>query len=47
MADALEDLREHVLDHTLVLTMIRGLNEKFASIGLYLQRGSLSPTRIA
>jgi hypothetical protein len=39
MADALGDLGEPVHDRTLVLNVIRGLNERFANIGLHLRRG--------
>jgi hypothetical protein len=44
MADALSDLGEPVPDRTLVLNVIRGLNERFASIGLHLRRGRSLPT---
>ena len=36
MADDLADLGEVVSDRTLVLNVLRGLNEKFASIGRHL-----------
>ena len=44
MADALGDLGEVVTDRTLVLNIICGLNERFASIGMHLQRGRPFPT---
>jgi hypothetical protein len=44
MADALGDLGEPVPDRTLVLNVIRGLNERLASIGLHLRRGRPLPT---
>ena len=44
MADALGDLGEPVPDRTLVLNVIRGLNERFSSIGLHLRRGRPLPT---
>lgn len=39
MANALGDLGELVTDHTLVLNVIRSLNECFTTIGIHLQRG--------
>uniref|UniRef100_A0A0A9AQB4 Integrase catalytic domain-containing protein n=1 Tax=Arundo donax TaxID=35708 RepID=A0A0A9AQB4_ARUDO len=44
MADALGDMGEVVTDRTLVLNLIRGLNECFASIGMHLQHGRPFPT---
>ncbi|XP_066373049.1 uncharacterized protein [Miscanthus floridulus] len=44
MADALGDLGEVVTDRTLVLNIIRGLNERFAPIGMHLRRGCPFPT---
>jgi len=45
MADALNDLGEHVPDRTLVLNLIHGLNDKFTSIGLHLQSSVDVPSR--
>jgi len=39
MADMLEDLSETVTDRTLVLNVIRGLNERFKTVGMHLRRG--------
>jgi len=39
MADMLEDLGETVTDRTLVLNVIRGLNERFKTVGMHLRRG--------
>jgi len=44
MADALRDLGEPVLDRTLVLNLIRGLNGRFEAIGLHLRRGHPFPS---
>jgi len=44
MADDLGDLSEVVNDRTLVLNLIRGLNERFANIGLHLRRSHLFPS---
>ncbi|XP_066366013.1 uncharacterized protein [Miscanthus floridulus] len=44
MADALGDLGKPVQDRTLVLNLIRGLNEKFAVIGMHLQRARPFPS---
>lgn len=44
MADALGDLGKPVQDRTLVLNLIRGLNEKFAVIGTHLQRARPFPS---
>ncbi|XP_039788363.1 uncharacterized protein LOC120654781 [Panicum virgatum] len=44
MADDLADLGEPVTDRTLVLNVLRGLNEKFASIGRHLRRGRPFPS---
>ena len=38
MADALGDLGEQVSDRTIVLNIIRGLNEKFAAVGRDIRR---------
>lgn len=43
MANALIDLGEFVSDHTLIINVLRGLNQKFAPIGLHLQRGHPFP----
>lgn len=44
MADALEDLGEHIPDRTLILNVLRSLNEKFFAIGLHPKRGRPFPT---
>lgn len=44
MADALGDLGEPVLDRTLVLAVLRGLNEKFAYMSALLKRQRPFPT---
>lgn len=44
MADALRDLGEPVIDRTLVLNLLRGLNGCFEAIGLHLRRGHPFPT---
>lgn len=44
MADTLRDLGEVVTDRTLVLNLIRGLNEKYKTIGMHLQRGRPFPS---
>ena len=44
MADMLEDLGETVTDRTLVLNVIRGLNERFKIVGMHLRRGRPFPT---
>ena len=44
MADDLADLGEAVSDRTLVLNVLRGLNEKFASIGHHLRRSRPFPS---
>ncbi|WVZ97941.1 hypothetical protein U9M48_043439, partial [Paspalum notatum var. saurae] len=44
MADSLGDLGEKVEDCTLVLNLIRSLNERFADIGRHLRRGRPFPT---
>ena len=46
MAHDLADLGETVQDRTLVLNVIRGLNERFASIGRHLRHGRPFPTFI-
>ncbi|XP_066365067.1 uncharacterized protein [Miscanthus floridulus] len=43
MADTLGDLGEVVTDHTLVLNLIRGLNEHFKTVGMHLRRGRPFP----
>jgi uncharacterized membrane protein YgcG len=43
-AQDLRDLGEPVSDRTLVLNVIRGLNERFAAIGLHLRRTNPLPT---
>ena len=45
MADDLADLGEPVTDRTLVLNVIRGLNENFTDIGRHLRRGRLLRVR--
>ena len=44
MADDLGDLGETVTDRTLVLNLIRGLNERYANIGLHLHRSHPFPS---
>jgi len=44
MADDLADLGEHVTDRTLVLNVIRGLNERYRDIGVHLRRGRPFPS---
>jgi hypothetical protein len=44
MADTLEDLGETVSDRTLILNVIRGLNERFKAVGMHLRRGRPFPT---
>ena len=44
MADMLEDLGETITDRTLVLNVIRGLNERFKTVGMHLRRGRPFPT---
>jgi hypothetical protein len=44
MADALRGFGEDIPDRTLVLNVIRGLNEKFAPIGIHLLRAKPFPT---
>ena len=44
MADTLGDLGEVVTDRTLILNLIRGLNERFKTVGMHLQRGRPFPT---
>ncbi|WVZ73451.1 hypothetical protein U9M48_021755 [Paspalum notatum var. saurae] len=44
MADALGDLGEPVTDRTLVLNVIRGLNERFTNIGRHLRLSTPFPT---
>ena len=44
VADDLADLGETVQDRTLVLNVIRGLHERFASIGRHIWRGRPFPT---
>ena len=44
MADDLADLGEPFIDRTLVLNVIRGLNENFTDIGRHLRRGRPFPT---
>ena len=44
MADDLADLGEPVTDRTLVLNVIRNLNENFTDIGRHLRRGRPFPT---
>ena len=44
MADTLGDLGEVVTDRTLVLNLIRGLNERFKTVGMHLRRGRPFPT---
>ena len=44
MADDLADLNEHVTDRTLVLNVLRGLNERYKDIGVHLRRGRPFPS---
>jgi len=44
IADDLADLGETITDRTLVLNLLRGLNEKFAPIGRHLRRGRPFPS---
>jgi len=44
MADTLGDLGEVVTNRTLVLNLIRGLNERFKTVGMHLRRGRPFPT---
>ena len=44
MADDLADLGEVVSDRTLVLNVLRGLKEKYASIGRHLRRSRPFPS---
>jgi hypothetical protein len=44
MVDALRGFGEDIPDRTLVLNVIRGLNEKFAPIGIHLRRAKPFPT---
>lgn len=44
MAADLADLGEHVTDRTLVLNVIRGLNERYRDIGVHLRRGRPFPS---
>jgi hypothetical protein len=44
MADSLGDLGEPVLDRTLVLSVLRGLNEKFGYMGAILKRQKSFPS---
>jgi hypothetical protein len=44
MAADLADLGEHVTDRTLVLNVIRGLNERYRDIGVHLHRGRPFPS---
>ena len=44
MADQLDDLGSPVSDRTLVLNVLRGLNERFTSIGVHLRRARPFPT---
>jgi hypothetical protein len=44
MAEDLRDLGEPISDRTLVLNIIRGLNERFKALGLHLRRTSPLPT---
>ncbi|KAL6597818.1 hypothetical protein ACP70R_046623 [Stipagrostis hirtigluma subsp. patula] len=46
MADELGDLGEPVLDRTLVLNVIRGLNERYEHIGTHIQRSRPLPSFI-
>jgi hypothetical protein len=44
MANALIDLGEFISDRTLVLNILRGLNDKYSSVGLHLRCGRPFPT---
>jgi hypothetical protein len=44
MAEDLRDLGEHISDRTLVLNIIRGLNERFTPLGLHLRHSNPLPT---
>jgi hypothetical protein len=44
MADALCDLEEVILDHSLVLTMLCSLNDRFSHMAALLKRQSPFPT---
>lgn len=44
MEDMLGDLGEVVTDRTFVLNVIRGLNERFKTIGMHLRRSHPFPT---
>lgn len=44
MAEDLRDLGEPIPDRTLVLNIIRGLNERFTALGLHLRRSNPLPT---
>ncbi|WVZ53344.1 LOW QUALITY PROTEIN: hypothetical protein U9M48_004304, partial [Paspalum notatum var. saurae] len=46
MANALSDLGEHVSEHTLVLNLIRGLNERFKPMRLHFKRAQPFPTSL-
>jgi hypothetical protein len=44
MVDDLIDLNEHVTDRTLVLNVLRGLNERYKNISVHLRRGRPFPS---
>ncbi|KAG8068478.1 hypothetical protein GUJ93_ZPchr0005g14601 [Zizania palustris] len=44
MAEDLHDLSEPISNHTLVLNIIRGLNERFTALGLHLHHSNPLPT---
>ena len=44
MADMLANLGEIITDRTLILNVIRGLNERFKTIGMHLWRGCPFPS---
>ena len=44
MAEDLQDLGQPVTEATLVLNIIRGLNERFSTLGLHLRRSNPVPT---
>jgi len=44
MVAKLRDLGEHVTDRTLVLNVIRGLNDRYTALGLHLRRARPFPT---
>jgi hypothetical protein len=44
MADSLGDLGKHVLDRTLVLSILHDLNEKFSYMGTILKQQKLFPS---